>query len=143
MSVLFLDTPETKALKSARNYLYAAILCALFGAAYERFSHGVYSYFMIYAFAFPLTLGTLPEILCGLRGAEPPPIPARLWGAGVATLTVGSIFRGILDIYGTSSPLSLVYWIVGGLLALSGAGLLLLPGALTGLLKSRYFFARR
>ena len=143
MSILELETRKRKSLKAARNYLLASLFCAFFGAIYEAFSHGVYSYFMVYAFAFPLTLGTLPEILCGLRGAEPPPIPARLWGAGVATLTVGSIFRGILDIYGTSSPLSLVYWIVGGLLALSGAGLLLLPGALTEPLKSRRFFARR
>jgi hypothetical protein len=118
---LELETRERKHLKAARNYLLVSIFCAFFGAAYEIFSHGVYSYFMLYAFAFPLALGTLPEILRGLRGAEPSPISAQLWGAGVATLTVGSIFRGILDIYGTSSPLSVVYWIVGGLLLLSGA----------------------
>ena len=128
MSILEFETPERKRLKAARNYLFVSIFCAFFGAVYERFSHGVYSYFMLYAFAFPLALGTLPEILGGLRGAEPSPISAQLWGAGVAALTVGSIFRGILDIYGTSSPLSIVYWIVGGLLLLSGA--------LSGLLKS-------
>ena len=128
MSILEFETPERKRLKAARNYLFVSIFCAFFGAVYERFSHGVYSYFMLYAFAFPLALGTLPEILRGLRGAEPSPISAQLWGAGVAALTVGSIFRGILDIYGTSSPLSIVYWIVGGLLLLSGA--------LSGLLKS-------
>ena len=128
MSILEFETPERKRLKAARNYLVVSIFCAFFGAVYEIFSHGVYSYFMLYAFGFPLALGTLPEILRGLRGAEPSPISARLRGAGVATLTVGSIFRGILDIYGTSSPLSIVYWIVGGLLLLSGA--------LTGLLKS-------
>ena len=121
MSILELETPERKRLKAARNYLLVSLFCAFFGAVYELFSHGVYSYFMLYAFAFPLALGTLPEILRGLRGAEPSPISAQLWGAGVAALTVGSIFRGILDIYGTSSPLSIVYWIVGGALLLSGA----------------------
>ncbi|MBQ6205730.1 MAG: hypothetical protein IJK52_01465 [Oscillospiraceae bacterium] len=119
MSVLFLDAPETKALKSARNYLYAAIFCAFFGAVYERFGHGVYSYFMLYAFAFPLTLGALPAILCGLRGVAPS-VSRKLWGAGVAALTVGALFRGVLDIYGTSSALTRVYWVVGvGLLTVA------------------------
>ena len=120
MSVLFLDAPETKALKSARNYLYAAIFCAFFGAVYERFGHGVYSYFMLYAFAFPLTLGALPAILYGLRGAAPR-VSRKLWGAGVATLTVGSLFRGVLDNYGTSSALTRVYWVAGVGLLLTAA----------------------
>ena len=33
---------------------------ALFGAIYEIFSHEVYSYFMLYAFAIPLAMGLLP-----------------------------------------------------------------------------------
>ena len=41
-------------------YLTASVFCALFGAVYELFSHGVYSYWMIYAFAFPLLLGAIP-----------------------------------------------------------------------------------
>ena len=119
MSVLYLDTPETKALKSARNYLYAATFCAFFGAVYEYFGHGVYSYFMLYAFAFPLTLGALPAILYGLRGAAPR-VSRKLWGAGVATLTVGALFRGVLDIYGTTNALGRVYWFAGvGLLVLA------------------------
>ena len=32
---------------------------------------------------------------------------------GVATLTVGCLFPGILDIYGTDSGLGTVYWIAG------------------------------
>ena len=37
----------------------------------------------------------------------------RLWNTGVATLTVGCPFPGILDIYGTDSGLGTVYWIAG------------------------------
>ena len=107
-------------MKSARNYLCAAIFCAFFGAVYERFGHGVYSYFMLYAFAFPLILGALPAILCGLRGVAPP-VSRKLWGAGVATLTVGSLFRGVLDIYGATNALGRVYWVAGvGLLLTAG-----------------------
>ena len=115
MSISVLETRETRHLKSARNYLWASIFCAFFGAVYEAFSHGVYSYFMLYAFAFPLVLGTLPAVLSGLRGRRTPSsAAAQLWGAGVATLTTGAVFRGILDIYGTSSGLTFVYWIAGG-----------------------------
>ena len=112
--------------------LGAAVLCALSGAVYERFSHGVYSYYMLYAFAFPLVLGALPlylfEILHG-------PFHGRLcWGlyhAGIATLTVGSMVSGALEIYGTTSPLTYVYWIVGEALTLLG-GLLFLTRLIHG-----------
>ena len=88
---------------------------------YERFSHGVYSYGMLYAFAFPLTLGVLPLLLISMLHA---PYPNRavcnLQQAGIATLTVGSIITGVLEIYGTTSPLTVVYWVLGGLLTLGG-----------------------
>ena len=45
------------------TYLLCMVLCALFGAVYERFSHGVWSCFMVYAFAFPLLLGLMPFFL--------------------------------------------------------------------------------
>ena len=53
--------------------LTAAVLCALFGAVYEVFSHGVFSFYMIYAFAIPLCLGTFPLMiipLCAGRKTE-------------------------------------------------------------------------
>ena len=43
------------------------------GAVYEHFSFGVYSYFMIYAFAIPLAGGALPflaKFMKGMRGAN-------------------------------------------------------------------------
>lgn len=104
----------------------AAVVCALFGAVYERFSHGVYSYRMIYAFAFPLLLGVLPLYLIeALRAPLPGHIRWGLYHAGVATLTVGSLVSGALEIYGTTSPLIAVYWIAGEALTLLG-GLLFL-----------------
>ena len=112
--------------------LAAALLCALFGAVYERFSHGVYSYCMLYAFAFPLVLGVLPLYLVSTR---PAPLPKRVcWGlyhAGIATLTVGSLISGALEIYGTTSPLIVVYWIAGAALTLLG-GLLFFTRLIRG-----------
>lgn len=101
--------------------LGAALFCALFGAVYEAFSHGVYSYAMIYAFAFPLVLGVLPlYLITVLRAAFPPRAARRIYHAGIATLTVGSLVTGVLEIYGTTNPLTVIYWIAGGALVLLG-----------------------
>ena len=43
-----------------------------------------------------------------------------LWNAGILTLTVGCAFHGVLEIYGTTNRLELVYLIVGGILLLAG-----------------------
>ena len=120
----FDSRPDRSLLRTARTYLFVSLFTAFFGAVYEWFSFGVYSYFMLYAFAVPLVLGTLPFLMMGMRSrAAAPPLPAgRLWHAGVAVLTVGCLFKGVLDIYGTESDLTPVYWIAGG--ALLAAALL-------------------
>lgn len=103
------------------TYLLAAVCCAAFGTIYECFSHGVYSCFMIGAFVFPLLLGAFPFRLLQKSGK---PFPGRfsedLIYAGVAVLTVGSIVQGVLEIYGTTNPLVVIYWITGGALTLTG-----------------------
>ena len=100
--------------RTAFVYLLAASFTALFGGVYEAFSHGVWSGWMVYAFAFPLVLGALPFLWLSLRKK---PLPrawcCRLHHAGVATLTVGSVMEGVLAIYGTTNRLTLGYWIVG------------------------------
>ena len=102
--------------------LIAALFCALFGAVYEAFGHGVYSYGMIYAFAFPLAFGVLPLYLIDILHAPYPGKALReLWHAGIATLTVGSIVTGVLEIYGTTNPLTIVYWIFGAAFIAAGA----------------------
>ncbi len=96
-------------------YLALSIFCALFGAVYECFSHDVYSYHMIYAFGYPLCLGTLPCFsLCVTKRLRlPKRLSVNLYNAGVASLTIGSILKGIHDIYGTASTLVSIYYIVG------------------------------
>ena len=110
--------------KIAFVYLYTSLFCALFGWVYEQFSHGVWSMGMVYAFAIPLAGGTLPFAALALWGRRFPAEPARgCWHAGIAALTVGSLFSGVLEIYGTTNRLIAVYWVVGSLLC--AAGLLL------------------
>lgn len=99
----------------AFRYLFITILCALIGAVYELFSHGVYAYGMLYAFAFPLLGGLLPALLLAGRGGKLPSDTAlQLWHFGISALTVGSFFSGALKIYGTSSSLTQIYWFAGG-----------------------------
>ncbi len=99
----------------AFRYLFITILCALIGAVYELFSHGVYAYGMLYAFAFPLLGGLLPALLLAGRGGKLPSDTAlQLWHFGISALTVGSFFSGALKIYGTSSRLTQIYWFAGG-----------------------------
>ena len=102
-------------------FLGVTIFTALFGAVYELFGHGVFSYFMLYAFAFPLILGVVPYVCCLIRKVTRFHRPAiRFWNAGIITLTVGSLFQGVLEIYGTTNRLAVVYQIVGILLLLGG-----------------------
>ena len=109
-------------LKSALIYLAAVLFCALFGAVYELFSHEVYSYYMIYAFAIPLALGVLPNLVIALKGWRAPGrLTANVWNSGVAALTVGCIFQGALEIYGTTNRLAVVYPVVAVALLVAGA----------------------
>lgn len=102
-------------------YLFISLFCALFGGIYEIFSHEVYSYYMIYGFAIPLAGGVLPFFSLAFSSIRPPGrISRELYHSGIAALTVGSIIKGVLDIYGTTNRLVFVYLIAGGGLILIG-----------------------
>lgn len=117
-------TARSALAKTGFVYLLLSILCALFGAVYEHFSHGAYSPFMLYAFAFLLVGGALPFCGMSLFGRRCA-VPAGLYHAGLVTLTVGGLVQGALQIYGTTNPLTAFYWWVGGALTLAGAALTL------------------
>ena len=56
---MFTSGINIKFLKTSFIYLCVSLFLILFGAIYEYYSHGVYSYFMIYAFCLPLVFGAL------------------------------------------------------------------------------------
>lgn len=117
------DTEFSKtAAKTAFAYLVIALICVLFGAVYELFSHEVYSYFMLYAFSFPLAGGTFPFLLLSMVKLKRYPgyIARNLHHSAIATLTMGSFIQGVLEIYGTTNTLIECYWFVGILLLLGG-----------------------
>lgn len=90
-----------------KSWAWAA-LTATFGLVCEHFSHGVFSGCMAFAFLIPL-LGGAAMLLPVFRRRG-----TFLWRCGILTLTVGSLVRGALDIYGTTSRLCGIYWILGG-----------------------------
>ena len=108
------------------KYLAASIVIAIAAAVYGLFGHGVYSYFMTYAFMIPLLAGALPHLAAAMKsadskqnGKESAPDEPSVWAklseakeaqlALVATLTAGSLLKGVLDIYGTTNRLLIIY----------------------------------
>lgn len=124
LSISDINQSGRSVFKTGYVYLLVSLVCAVFGAVYEHFSHGVYSGYMAYAFLFPLAGGALPFLTMFLL--SPRQIPGRLsrnlYHSGIAALTVGSMVRGALDIYGTASGLCRVYRIAGAVFA--GLGIL-------------------
>lgn len=122
------EADRRTAARTAFVYLLVSLFFVLFGAVYEHFSHDVYSWYMIYAFAFPLLGGALPFSVMALLDACPVPtrLPLNLYHSGIATLAVGSVFQGVLEIYGTTSRLMSVYWTAGIVLTAAGAVLYLM-----------------
>ena len=135
------------------KYLAASIVIAAAAAVYGLFSHGVYSYFMTYAFMVPLLGGALPPLIAAMKRAdadtknsanEPEEYTesktqtgfAKLFDAKdtqlaiIATLTAGSLLKGVLDIYGTTNRLLIVY---------PAIALLILGIALAAKGKAQYF----
>ena len=105
------------------GHMIFAIFIAIFGAFYEKFSHEVYSYYMIYAFMIPLCLGSFAYLLASKRAKkEPKNITVSAWNAVVVTLTIGSIFQGILEIYGTTNRLVWFYPVAAILFLLIAIG---------------------
>ena len=116
------------------------IFTVVFAFIYECFSHGVYSAFMIGAALIPLVGVVLPytiwlgrldgkalnrrEYSAGEKGYDDElPFVWHLYQSAVLTFLLGSVFSGILEIYGTTNRLSKMYWIAGGVLLVASLGL--------------------
>jgi hypothetical protein len=134
-----LFTSDNRYLKTSFIYLIVSIILMIAGAVYEHFSFGVYSNFMIYAFAIPLAGGALPflaKYMRNIRGAKSSSGSAAgvtassgaaaetaaaghheaIYHLALATLTAGSIVHGILAICGRPNSLTVIYLIAGLLL---------------------------
>jgi len=86
-------------------YLILTIITFIFAQVYNLFSHNVYSIFMTYAFIIPLVFGFIPNLLKLKTN--------KYYNASIITLTIYSLMRGFLEIYGTTNSLINVYLYVG------------------------------
>lgn len=112
-----------KLIQMRDRWLLATVVTVFFAVIYECFSHQVYSRAMLLAFLYPLLGGLIPTTLLMLLTRDhllPGDWPRSLWAVGIAFLTLGSLFRGVLEIYGTTSRLAVVYPIGGWLLLAVG-----------------------
>lgn len=101
------------------KYFAASMVIAVAAAVYGLFGHGVYSYYMTYAFMIPLLAGALPHLLTALKGADQKTMLTGLNDvqlAFVATLTAGSLLKGVLDIYGTTNRLLIAYPVMAAII---------------------------
>ena len=132
------------------KYLAASVIIAAAAAVYGLFSHGVYSYFMIYAFMIPLLGGALPHLYAAMKNtdtyaeSENETGPAKIIDAKdtqlaiIATLTAGSLLKGVLDIYGTTNRLLILYPVMALLiLAIALAAVMKNRESIKGLLKNK------
>lgn len=114
-------------------FLGVTIFVGVFAFVYEQFAHGVRSKPMMFAFLYPLLMGVLPAFVLSRIG-KLKQIPyaslmragVNLFVSGVATLTMGSVATGVVDIYGTTNRLLKYYSIVGWPLFGIGAVLVLI-----------------
>ena len=112
-----------------RHLLYnlgGTVFLAFLGAVYECFGHGVYSYWMIYAFAFPLVMGVVPYTILLIKERYPDRVFLNLWNSAIAALSVGSVFAGVLAIAGYTNAKIVVYQIAGFALAVAAVASLFL-----------------
>ena len=107
--------------KRVVQYMVISGLCLIFALIYEYFSHGVTSHYMMCAFLIPLLGGFLVYLIIESAGFDMPgKWSANLYNSGIATLTVGSLVKGVLDIYGTTNHLIIVYLVMGMMCILVG-----------------------
>lgn len=113
---------KAKARRTFYTYLGVYFLCSAFGVIYEMFSHGVISFFMLFCGIPPLLFGVLPFFIIFMTGRGfPCRLAYNLYNSGVATLTVGFVFTGVLQIYGTTNPLCNVYFVAAAAFLTAGA----------------------
>lgn len=102
--------------KSIVAYFFISIFLIVFDRIYAVFSHGVSSLSMNLMFLYPLIGGVgvyiILKYLCKEKGIKFR-LTFNIYNTGIATLTIGSLLKGIMDIAGTSSEYIVYYRIIG------------------------------
>ena len=121
MSTLVTKTNNKRFKKTAVVYTLITVFFFIFSRIYEHFSFGETSVYMHWLFGVPLIGGVVLLIFQKLI-PNLSRLSLNLWNSAVATIAVGVLFRGIVNLSGRSTTLDLPYWYVG--LVLAGLALL-------------------
>ena len=115
MSTSVTDPTRRRMKRTAVVGASLALLCVVFTAIYEAFSHGAVSTHMRCMFLMPLVGCAIPALIGWLtplhRYVSRPAF--NLWNSGLAVWAVGCLFRGIVNISGRFTDLDKIYWIAG------------------------------
>ena len=129
MSISDIDIGQENLKRKRRKivliYLILSAATVAVDHIYAIFGHGVRSAAMTWMFLYPLIGGALfygVAFYAIFRGgkAERNRLIYNLYNSGIAAFTVGSFLKGILDIAGTSSPYTKLFFITGVILVLAG-----------------------
>lgn len=112
LSTSVTNQTSTRTARTFITYLATTAFLFIFSRIYESLSYGEVSVFMHYMFCVTLIGGGL---LLGLLTFKPnlSRLTFNLWNSGVATITAGSLLRGIINLSGRSTTLDQPYWFVG------------------------------
>ena len=105
------------------TYIGVTIFCALFGIIYELNAHNVLSYYMMFGFLWPLIggVGFYTFLKFVLKNYLPSQAASYAYNCGLATLTVGCYFQGIIEIYGTTRDKYVILYTVLGIILMAAA----------------------
>ena len=114
----------------AALYLGITLFIALFGIVYEQFSHNVHTFYMWFAWIWPLIFGFIPYLLFYLLPIQRVPgvITESVYNFGVAMLTMRSIFKGVIIIYNTTSDGMVTAYTVLAIVSLSLGAIFYIAG---------------
>ena len=90
---------------------------------------------MIFSFLIPFIYGYCGSFLINIGTSK---LGNMFYNFGIITLSVGSVFKGILEIYGTTNKLLYVYIVSGILLVIIGIIVYLYDKKITNI-KEKYF----
>ena len=130
MSTLDMNRPRSG--RTAFIYLLLSAACIAVTNIYALFGHGVRSASMDTMFLYPLLMGAAPYLLLSIllpriRRRRFLRLAFNLYNSGVATLTVGAMLNGILEIAGTASAYQPLFMATGWIFAFIGFILFLIP----------------
>ena len=105
-----LDIKDLK--KEKRRFIFYTIFCLIFSIIYESFSHGVISYYMLLSSIFPL-IGLIEILFIIKQKLKIKVTSHNLFKSSILTFTFYFIIKGVLEIYGTTNSLVIIYLIIG------------------------------